>query len=73
MELWCRKDGCLNILPGWHIRYNPKPIPSKKFDYDFWHDEYDYADDTGGNGLAGNAESVDDAINQINDIESSRQ
>ena len=56
-----------NRIPeGWHIVYSPKPIPIKSFDWDFWHDNYDGADE--GNGLCGCAESVDDAIKQINEI-----
>ena len=57
----------MKIANGWNIVYNPKPIPDRRFDYDFWHDDYDGAD--GGNGLAGNAESEGDAMKQIADIE----
>lgn len=56
---------------GWHIEYAPKPIPMRDCDYDFWHDEYDYADDTGSIWLAGTAESFEDAINQIIEIDDS--
>jgi len=52
---------------GWKIIHNPKPIPDRSFDYDFYHEDYDGAD--GGNGLAGCARSYDDAIDQIKDIE----
>jgi hypothetical protein len=52
---------------GWHIEKNVKPIPDRRFDYDFWHDDYDGAD--GGNGLAGTASSIDDALRQISEIE----
>lgn len=24
---------------GWHIQYNPKPIPSRSHDFDIWHDD----------------------------------
>ena len=54
----------VNDLDGWHIERNVKPIPDRRHDYDFWHDEYD-----GGNGLAGTAESIDDAMRQISEIE----
>jgi hypothetical protein len=53
---------------GWHIEYNPKPIPCRDIDYDYYHDDYDGAD--GGNGLAGMACSHDDAVRQIIEIES---
>lgn len=52
---------------GWHIDYSPKPIPDSRYDYDFYHDDYDGAD--GGNGLSGTASSVEDAMNQITEIE----
>ena len=55
--------------PGWHIEKNTKPIPDRRHDYDFWHDNYDGAD--GGNGLAGTASSIDDALYQISEIEES--
>lgn len=51
-------------LLGWHIERGPKPIPTRSFDFDFWHDDHD-----GDNGLCGNAKSVDDAIQQIREIE----
>lgn len=55
---------------GWHIEKNPKSIPDRRHDYDFWHDDYDGAD--GGNGLAGTAASFDDAARQIAEIEAER-
>lgn len=51
------------IPEGWHIRKDMKPIPDRRYDYDFWHDEYDI-----GTNLCGNASDVDDAIHQINEI-----
>ena len=56
---------------GWSIRFNPKPIPDRRHDYDFVHEDYDGAD--GGNGLCGTAESVSDAIAQIIEIEEEGQ
>ncbi len=35
---------------GWHIECNPKPIPDRRFDWDYWHDEVDEE-----NGLCGSA------------------
>ncbi len=56
------------IIPvGWTITYNPKPIPDRKFDYDFYHEDYDGVED--GNKLAGAAASIEDAIEQIAEIE----
>lgn len=56
-----------NLPNGWHIQKNPKPVPNRKHDYDFWHDDYDGTD--GGNGLAGTASNEDDALRQIEEIE----
>ena len=50
---------------GWSITYNPKPIPDRRYDYDFVHEDYDGP----GNGLCGTAASVIDAIEQIAEIE----
>ena len=44
---------------GWHIEKNMKPIPDRRRDYDFCHDDHDGAD--GGNGLSETAESMIDA------------
>ena len=57
-----------DIPEGWKITYDPKPIPDRRFDWDFIHDDYDGAPD-GNNHLAGNGSSVDDCINQIREIE----
>lgn len=54
------------VIPtGWNISHNPKPIPDRRFDYDFWHDNYD----GDANSLAGTAASYADAIAQIKEIE----
>ena len=57
----------LDIPKGWTVRYSPKSIPSRRFDYDFWHDDFDEVD--AGNHLSGTASSVADAIEQIKYIE----
>jgi len=62
-----KRDCCFPDCMGWHIEKNMKPIPDRKHDYDFWHDDYDGAD--GDNGLAGTASSFDDAARQIGEIE----
>ncbi len=61
-----------DIPAGWSIEYRQKPIPSKEFDYDFWHEDHDYCTLTGSNGLSGTASSMEDAIRQIRDIEEER-
>lgn len=58
------------IPDGWSIEYNPKPIPDRRFDYDFWHEDYDGAD--GGNGLCGCAKNKGDAIDQILEIQNQK-
>lgn len=65
-----QRDCAFPECKGWHIELNVKPIPDRRHDYDFWHDDYDGAD--GGNGLYGTAESVIDAMEQIAEIESER-
>lgn len=50
---------------NWHIEYAPPPIPTHQFDYSFWHDDFD----GDGDGRCGHAESVIDAMTQINEIE----
>ena len=49
---------------GWHIEYNPKPIPDRSHDYDFWHDDVD-----DGNGLCGTARSIANARRKIEERE----
>tara|TARA_R110000851_G_scaffold2989_1_gene12104 strand:- start:11 stop:406 length:396 start_codon:yes stop_codon:yes gene_type:complete len=70
VELYVRYSGVgrneIPIPAGWKISLNPKPIPLRDFDYDFWHDDYDGAD--GGNGLCGAASSIAEAVNQIKQI-----
>ena len=34
----------MNIPNGWHIKYNPKPIPDRRNDWDYWHDDADDVD-----------------------------
>lgn len=54
----------METYKGWKIVRNQKPIPSKKHDYDFVHPDCDID-----NSLYGTAESVQDAKNQIDEIE----
>lgn len=51
---------------GYIITYSPKPIPSRAFDYDFVHPDYDGPGDT----RCGNASSIlacKQRIDEIND------
>lgn len=52
----------------WHILYNPKPIPDRRHDYDWWHEDYDGAPDSR-DIRCGTAESAEDARRQIEEIE----
>ena len=61
------KPGYITFYNEWQIRYDPKPIPIRDFDWDFVHPNYDGAD--GGNGLAGNAASIEECIKHIKEIE----
>ena len=55
----------MDIPKGWHIEYSPKPIPpSCGVDFDFWHDDNDIE-----NNLSGTGSSIEDCLNQINEIE----
>lgn len=61
---------------GWTITHNPKPIPSKRWDWDYVHDDFDAELDNGewvGNGLCGSAESYEEAVRQIMEIEEERE
>ncbi len=50
----------MTIPKGWHIQYNPKPIPLRGHDWDFWHDEVD--NDSRLCGTAGSEEGAKLAI-----------
>lgn len=50
------------------IVYNPKPIPLRSDDWDWYHDEYDGAPDSGDRRF-GTTNSFEDAIDQINELE----
>jgi len=52
------------IPEGWTIIFNPKPIPTKAFDYDYAHDNYD-----GENELCGTGPSIESCLAQIEAIQ----
>ena len=51
-----------DIPEGWHIEYDPSPLPTREFDWVYFHDFHD-AD----NGLCGTASSREHAIQYINE------
>lgn len=57
---------------GYHVSYDPKPIPDRRFDWDFWHEDFDGGlDEPGGtctDHRHGNAESADAAREKIDEI-----
>ena len=56
----------------YQIRYSPKPIPSRSHDYDFEHDDYDGAPDSGDN-RCGTAANLDEGKEAIEEIERERE
>jgi len=57
----------IEIPEGWNVDRDVKPIPDRRFDFNYWHEDHDGSD--GGDGLAGTASSVEDAVEQIKEIE----
>ena len=52
---------------GFTIEYNPPPIPVRCCDWQFWHDDYDGAEDANDN-RCGSAASLEDAKLEIDMI-----
>lgn len=52
---------------AWHIIYDPKPIPVRAFDWEFYHDDHDGTPET--DHLCGLASSEEAARQAIEDIE----
>ena len=70
-ERACRYDpetGLHIYLNVWWIKHEPKPIPSREFDWHYWHDDYDGAPDSGDD-RCGAASSLAAAILAIQAIE----
>ena len=63
-----QRDCCFPDCIGWTIEYNPKPIPSRMHDYDFYH--IDHEKD---HGLAGTTFSMISAMEKIAEIEANRE
>ena len=52
---------------GYTITYWAKPVPTRAWDYDFSHEDYDGAPDSGDH-RCGNGASVEDCKEQIDDL-----
>ena len=50
------------------IQYLPKPIPTRRYDWSYWHDDYDGAPDAFDH-RHGDAASVEDCKREIDEIE----
>jgi hypothetical protein len=57
------------IHKGYIITFFPKPLPTRAYDFDYQHKDYDGAPDSG-DYRCGSAASIRAAIEDINDIES---
>lgn len=55
----------MRVGNGWNIEVDHKPIPIRKFDYNFWHD-----DNCDTEILCGNGETHDECLKQIRIMES---
>jgi hypothetical protein len=60
------KDNPL-IPEGWHVQYDPKPIPDRRFDWGYVHEDYDGAPDSGDT-RCGACPSVKACIDEINEL-----
>ena len=52
---------------GYHILYDPPPIPDRRWDWRFWHDDYDGAEDAHDH-RAGYAPSLSEAKREIDEL-----
>lgn len=48
----------------WLIRYDPKPVPTPNYDWNFWHKDYDGAEDSG-DFRCGSCASLSECMNEI--------
>lgn len=60
----CTVDSGERFPNGWNIAKEAKPIPDRRFDFDFWHDDHE-----GDSNLCGTAANKADAVEQIKEIE----
>lgn len=56
------------LYRGWHIYYDPPPIPTRSCDWQFYHDDFDGAPDAGDN-RCGFAPTLDAAKAEIDERE----
>lgn len=49
---------------GHHLMYDPKPIPDRRHDWDWWHDDYDGPPDR----RCGSAPTAEAARQEIDEI-----
>lgn len=65
-------DAKLPVKYGnWLIDYNPPPIPVRNCDWQFWHKDFDGAEDAGDN-RCGHSSTLIDCMNEIDDYEDDR-
>lgn len=57
---------------GYTLSLDPKPIPDRSHDWDFSHEDFDGAPDSGDN-RCGKARSLEDACRQIDDMQEVEQ
>ena len=59
------------LYRGYRITYNPKPIPTRQFDWDFVHQDYDGAEDANDHraGSSASLEACKDEIDYLEEIE----
>lgn len=55
-------------MTRWNIEYEPKPIPDRRHDWSFAHEDFDGAPDSHDH-RCGTAASVEDALRQIREME----
>ena len=71
MTYVCRRGKCgqmkkeyMLTYRGFHITYDPPPIPLRNSDWQYWHDDYDGADDANDD-RHGSAKSLNDCRDEI--------
>lgn len=63
-----QREELVAMYRGYQIYYHAKPIPDRRWDYDFVHEEYDGAPDAHDE-RHGNAGSIGECIDRIDEIE----
>ena len=60
-----KREKNMVLYKDWNLEYNPKPIPSRKFDWDCRHNEFD--EDPGCDDRNFQCASIDEAMEEIDD------